>query len=643
MATCPNYQISDGTTCSLQGLKNYSDTYSPLNGPNYFTQYTQNNFNVLVSSNIKIYNSNVDTPLSRYTICDINNNNEAKLNCSFQKNSPWFEYNDNTNKCEPSQTILPSGFFINNNIINKPTINEYLFSPNEKYCENTWYDWFTIPNYHLGNGYYSSNVDIFTMATCYAPCSSYEIPYNNDIGSVCMSKDKIYGGLYGNTIDYSPLALIMLLGASDQDLLQHYINTLNNNANNINKSLSLIDPNILSRLSGGSQNTYIYNMINKAKIDIQKAINNILKDYKPYSKDASIENIKLLKKNNFINNLNYKSSSYTVPDENMQDVLYNANLLDPILYLNTCYNIAKNTYNATITSYDLFNSDINTFYNNYKSVITTLSSFTTEKEKNNYVDNNFNIYYRICNIMNLNLTIPYEYDKIINLANIFKKACNICFDNKSSFSIYLFNQMSVNNSTPVSYGDQYFDSQYDDKCSIGQYKIFDNKNNKYICKPIPQCSSDKPFFNHATNKCEIKNDNNESGTNCSGNKLYKYKKKENKIDNTKLPISFDSLPNYSRLMYISFWILIIFFIILIFVIFSELFGDIFVYIFAYISNMFQILLEYFYLYLNPFKLYNLIFRRGIYDINYEFAKFDEKNAEIKLEKVNNIITNKKKL
>ena len=630
MSTCPNYQISDATTCTLKGLQKFSDNYTPNGSIDYFTQYTQNNFNVLVSSNIKLYNNTIDKPTSKYTICDIDNKNNAYLNCSFQNNTPWSSYDNNKNTCTTLQTSLPVNFTSSGKIINKPVVTEYLNSPNEKYCENKWYDWFTIPNYHLGNGYYSSNLDIFTVATCYAPCISYQIPYNTNYGSVCVTKDKIYGGLYGNTIDYSPLALIMLLGSTDQDLVEHYKKTLKYNINQAkNFSIDLINSNILDNYFG-NQNTNIYNLVNNAKIDIQSAVNkNILGNFTSYDLTTPQENIKSIKKNNFNLNLNYKSSAFSIPDANMQDVLYSANLLDPDLYLNTCYNIAKNTYNATINSYDLFNNDINTFYNNYNNAIAKLSSFKTEKEKNNYVNNNFNIYYRICYLFNLNLTIPIQYDKIIKLGNIFKKASNICFDNKSQFSIYLFNQITINGTGPILYDSKYFDQEYD-KCSANQYSVYNTTTNKYICKNKQQCN-DNEIFNNITEKCE-KIDKEKKFQNCSGNKLNEYIPKET-INTTKLPFNYDIFSKFNNLMYILFWILIILFILLILVIYSELFGDLFWYIYAVVINFIYTSGEYIIQYI----LAILYYRTGSYEAEYKLAKNDEKLAEEKLKKLDKIV------
>jgi len=102
------------------------------------------------------------------------------------------------------------------------------------FCEENWYDWFTIPNYHLGNNYTMSKKD---PKVCYKACPTYSVPaYGTDpvdgeLQSIfdtddkidkCVARDTYFAGKYANGIEYCPLTKIHLLNnAVRTDLISY--------------------------------------------------------------------------------------------------------------------------------------------------------------------------------------------------------------------------------------------------------------------------------------------------------------------------------------------------------------------------------------------------------------------------------------
>lgn len=97
------------------------------------------------------------------------------------------------------------------------------------HCDERWYDWFTVPNYHLGNKY---QPDEKVPGKCYNPCPSDHVPqFKNDPvdgGSFglaskealgrCVPKNQYFGGKYHSGSDFCPLAWVYRLGATPDKL-----------------------------------------------------------------------------------------------------------------------------------------------------------------------------------------------------------------------------------------------------------------------------------------------------------------------------------------------------------------------------------------------------------------------------------------
>lgn len=80
---------------------------------------------------------------------------------------------------------------------------------------NNWYDFFTIPDYNIGNKYSGSSSNIYNY------CSIGYIPSSNNDDKM-IERNITENGSYKNMFFYSPFALILLFGTSKSDLLNLY-------------------------------------------------------------------------------------------------------------------------------------------------------------------------------------------------------------------------------------------------------------------------------------------------------------------------------------------------------------------------------------------------------------------------------------
>jgi hypothetical protein len=142
---------------------------------------------------------------------------------------PTFRYNTETKLCET-----------------EPAFKDY-WRDKRAFCQERWYDWFTVENYHLGNNYSNTAVQIMeekkveggdvlkvlasNLVSCYSPCPSGKVPlYRRDpvdldtmgdeIDKIeqCVSKTDYFTSKYKNTDDYCPLAAIHAITLSKADI-----------------------------------------------------------------------------------------------------------------------------------------------------------------------------------------------------------------------------------------------------------------------------------------------------------------------------------------------------------------------------------------------------------------------------------------
>jgi hypothetical protein len=218
-------KVSAGEVCSIETAKKLGI----FDNTNYYLpQY----------DTMKTYNDKIDNLENRtnFKLCTVNNlNTNAFPLCTLTPNAGiGFTTKSGYNKCIASE--CPPGFEEdeNNPTICKKPIQYRTYSLKDRNDER-WYDWFTVPNYHLGNKFGSSN------NIHYKPCKPDMVPnYAKDIvdnvakdwSSVdeidrCINKNTYFAGKYANTADYCPAAYVKLMGSSRQELVNQYLKLAN--------------------------------------------------------------------------------------------------------------------------------------------------------------------------------------------------------------------------------------------------------------------------------------------------------------------------------------------------------------------------------------------------------------------------------
>ena len=145
-------------------------------------------------------------------------------------------------------------------------------------CDERWYDWFTVPNYHLGNGYI--NPDPSNPGTCFKPCLPGAIPtYQTDpvdgqnlhfltnienTGN-CISRENYFGGKYASGSDYCPLAWIYILNSTHGDL-QKLVNTHNNTFANSEMAKDVLTDAFTKNQNNSAM--YATNILNSLPIEL---------------------------------------------------------------------------------------------------------------------------------------------------------------------------------------------------------------------------------------------------------------------------------------------------------------------------------------------------------------------------------------
>jgi len=111
--------------------------------------------------------------------------------------------------------------------------------PMAEVCDEKWGDWFSVPNYHLGNGY----IGAADSKKCYKPCGKYYFPnYKTDppastfvkeLVDKCVSKSNwnpsglgTGAGNYAGTQDFCPLAVIKQISSTPETLRKEMINSM---------------------------------------------------------------------------------------------------------------------------------------------------------------------------------------------------------------------------------------------------------------------------------------------------------------------------------------------------------------------------------------------------------------------------------
>lgn len=372
--------VSSGEICTIEMAKKYGI----FDKTNYF------NNSITETNNINKYIDNIDTSLD-YSLCFIKDT-KAFENCSLTTKNPWKSLTTD-NKCSlPLNIKLPEPLKYNENEtfkIDKP--GEVVRYKNMKdHCQNKWYDWFVVPDYHLGNAT-SLLTNTSNVCNCYKPCDIGFIPVvdKTDNTSYCTFKDKYNYGYYKGTFNYTPLALVLLLGSTEDVLMKIY----SNNLINIKKVATDVDIDFDLyndiQLNNNTQHL-IYNSI---KIDMRTAITELFK--LPFDHENIIVPIRAIK----------EASSFYLTKENLE----------------VAYDIALKYSNFIKAS----TPEELTAFKEWKNKLIDINGFTADS---------------------------FQINKLLL---ILKKACNILFDNTTSYStdeiLYVLNKNSTEPKKPITF------------------------------------------------------------------------------------------------------------------------------------------------------------------------------------------------
>lgn len=283
---CKRY-FSSGEYCTINTAREYglSDT---KNIKNVFDK------NIVPDEDIidKYIDNTIDRKKTK-SICNLKGNT-ATPNCALYTQSPWFTINENNTKCSiPSDLKLPPGFLVKEEegetIIIKSTEDDIRkYSTMDAYCQEKWFDWFTIPDYHLGNIYIAKKRKLSELQEnpnlqndilkCYVPCPIGTVPYNNgdwnNMGK-CINRNDFAYGAFRNTSYYTPLAFINLLGNTTENLKEYYKDILKTTSNVIQQNqFKKLKDNIVDYVYNTDSITD--NIVNEAKYQMSYNIFNFI-------------------------------------------------------------------------------------------------------------------------------------------------------------------------------------------------------------------------------------------------------------------------------------------------------------------------------------------------------------------------------
>jgi hypothetical protein len=403
------------------------------------------------------YNNNGKKDLC-FPLKENDENSPYAVNCVILTGNPLYTYDKTKKTCTviPELVFDPPVFKYNENKDyiyydnNSDPEGKYSYNKKDKsgYCENKWYDWITIPNYHFGNGYLkdSGAFSKEDVKVCYAPCEKGKMPYidiNNEYK--CVNKRIVENGLYEKKMDYSPISLINLIGNSQENLTNLYIlmslyeyNKIDNNNYELITDRTILNNNCeINMITGdiskcdGEKLANTYNNFNEPRQAHKELSDTIMKNI------INVDTFDIIKKyENYPNLITYKNPYFEEKDSQTQQLTYlgldsenNKILTDAILIHTfiTAYKIYKFIDNEIFVS--ITSDSTNTKYS-----IDDINKYNIDKVFDELLKKN-DIY------NNKDGNTKTNIKK--RLANIIYKAINVCYDNKTEFSKNIINKTII--------------------------------------------------------------------------------------------------------------------------------------------------------------------------------------------------------
>lgn len=217
-------KISPGEYCTMVR----AEELGILSKEQYKANDTKAPFNSTLYKDVKTFNSTIDSQDRRTkSLCkETIDKKEAYPHCS-ELYGPGYSKLGTPDENQPYKCEVydcPPGFTRQGQYCNKePLFNDARIDKRSR-CDERWYDWFLIPNYHLGNKFHEQEV-----GKCFAPCPVRHVPAfasdpvdssRGDISSddkldQCVPRDMYFAGKYAEGTDYCPLSWIMRIYASN--------------------------------------------------------------------------------------------------------------------------------------------------------------------------------------------------------------------------------------------------------------------------------------------------------------------------------------------------------------------------------------------------------------------------------------------
>lgn len=266
--------VKPGEVCTIETAQ----TYGIFGKDKYFNSLLQER------NDVNTYSNGSDANLT-YSLCSVIDSDKAYMNCALSTRNPWKSLNEDGHYCMlPIEIPLPDSMTYDDTkvMINKPSDIPFTMSKKDM-CSYRWYDWFSIPDYHIGNTY-SSNT-----SKCMSPCEIGYIPTDID---KCTNRESFKKGYYEKDFYYLPISLVLLLGSTKDSLLEKHKQEI---------------ANIRSKMSGVSMDYEIYNTIMTDKKTQDDIYENIKTDLKNHIRDfliKPIDDTNILVPSKSIQNLN---------------------------------------------------------------------------------------------------------------------------------------------------------------------------------------------------------------------------------------------------------------------------------------------------------------------------------------------------
>lgn len=242
--------------------------------------YSTENYYVSGYEDLKTYHASADANRNK-EICSASADGvDAYLFCSVEHNNIALK-----RKGKKCVTVsCPTGW----QGINKCTkpLEDAIISK-RAHCDERWYDWFTVPNYHLGNRY---QADSTIAGKCYNPCPSDHVPhFTNDpvdgssfgmfakgAEDKCVPRNQYMGGKYYLGSDFCPMSWIYRIGATPQKLTQ----IMNNQYTALSNKVGAGQVNADFQALSSSTN------VNKLAQTLYKSTSSVIENVEPPSTSA---------------------------------------------------------------------------------------------------------------------------------------------------------------------------------------------------------------------------------------------------------------------------------------------------------------------------------------------------------------------